>query len=96
MIDVLLAAGGQPYTEYPFGTHGSSFHDTCSERESYEWIYALVCPKLALDCRQMLSSSLTIGRCLSRAACNLGEGNVFQGNKKSRQRALAARPRLVH
>ena len=41
MIDALRAAGGHPrYTEYPFGTHGSSFNDTYSEPQLYQWMYS--------------------------------------------------------
>jgi predicted esterase len=45
MIDALRAAGGNPrYTEYPFGTHGSSFNDTFSEPQLFDWMYAQALP----------------------------------------------------
>jgi dienelactone hydrolase len=45
MIDALRAVGGNPrYTEYPFGTHGSSFNDTYSEPQLYDWMYAQALP----------------------------------------------------
>jgi predicted peptidase len=46
MIDALRAAGGHPrYTEYPFGTHGSSFNDTYSEPQLYAWLYSQGVPE---------------------------------------------------
>ena len=45
MIDALRAAGGNPrYTEYPFGTHGTSFNDTYSEPQLFDWMYAQARP----------------------------------------------------
>jgi acetyl esterase/lipase len=46
MVDALRAAGGHPlYTEYPFGTHGSSFNDTYSEPQLFQWLYAQALPE---------------------------------------------------
>ncbi|MEX2307355.1 MAG: PHB depolymerase family esterase [Pirellulales bacterium] len=48
MIDALRGAGGNPrYTEFPFGTHGSSFNDAFSEPQLYEWMYAQARPAAA-------------------------------------------------
>jgi predicted esterase len=45
MIDALRAAGGNPlFTEYPFGTHGTSFNDTFSEPQLFDWMYAQALP----------------------------------------------------
>ncbi len=46
MIRALRAAGGHPrYTEYPFGTHGSSFNDAFSEPQLYQWMYTQALPE---------------------------------------------------
>jgi hypothetical protein len=48
MVNALRAAGGHPlYTEYPFGTHGSSFNDTYSEPQLFQWLYAQALPEPA-------------------------------------------------
>jgi predicted esterase len=46
MINALRAAGGHPrYTEFPFGSHGSSFNDAYSEPQLYQWMYSQGVPE---------------------------------------------------
>jgi len=45
MINAIRAAEGHPrYTEFPFGTHGSSFNDTYSEPQLFQWMYSQSLP----------------------------------------------------
>jgi predicted esterase len=45
MINAIRAAGGHPrYTEFPFGDHGSSFNDTYSEPQLFQWMYSQSLP----------------------------------------------------
>ena len=42
----LRAVGGQPrYTEFPFGSHVTSFNDTYSEPQLYQWMYSQALPE---------------------------------------------------
>ena len=65
MIDALRAAGGHPrYTEYPFGTHGSSFNDTYSEPQLYQWMYSQAVPEPG-------AAALFLAMCFASAALGL-------------------------
>jgi acetyl esterase/lipase len=61
MITAIRAAGGHPrYTEYPFGTHGSSFNDTYSEPQLYDWMYAQALPEPRTACSSGFLIILTL------------------------------------
>ena len=79
MIAALRAAGGHPrYTEYPFGDHGTSFNDTYSEPQLYQWMYSQAIPEPGTTLNISLLASVAM---LRRSRKRQRQGTIQSANQ---------------